>query len=187
VEPKAPVEERNKTKIPEAKDRPSDDVLRRVRNGKDAPDIRRTQPPPTKDDSMQNGQRQMPPYPPPYPTDPKERERFEKMMEQYGPPPGYYPPPSGYPPPPSGYPPPGAFPPSPYPDDYNQPYDAPYDYGEQYYDEYEPEYDFNSRFDSTKTNDQKTATFHDERAVDLAADEYPVIDDQDDYIDSDLE
>jgi hypothetical protein len=164
-----------------------------VRNGKDAPDIRRSQPPSTRDDSVQNKERQAQPpygYPPPYPTDPKERERFDKMMEQYGPPPGYYPPQGNYPPP--GYPPQNNYPPQgqAHPQDNvpsnNQEYEAPYDYGEQYFDEYDQDYyDYDSKLERNVPTDRKAADAHRPEPFGDAYDDRPSIGMHEDYGDDD--
>lgn len=105
---------------PEMPDGPPKDAFRRVRGGKDAPDLKRARgapPPAAKDDAAGNQKREPPrptdmrdrnTSPPPFPDgrnlDPAEREMMEKELERRremffdspnGPPPGYYPPP-GY-------------------------------------------------------------------------------------------
>lgn len=177
---------RMKPRIPAPGERAPDDAMRRIRNGKDAPDIKRTQPPTPPSppsngrDDAQNGQRAMPGnpppgyYPPPYPMDPKEREQMEKMMQQ-GPPPGYYPPPGYFqqPPPYQQEAPYGR-------DPYDQGYDNPDDF---YYDEYEPDYeDYDSKLDLKEHDDERTADVHDTKEGKIDAGANDTLEHQDDYI-----
>jgi hypothetical protein len=144
---------------PDGNNRNGKDVYRRMRNGKDAPDIRRTTPPfPGTDDSARNMPPGYPPnmpngYAPPSPSNmtQEEREMFEKEMERrrelyFGSPDGapsqdYYPPP-----------------PPPY---YDDSYD-PYQDSEEDYDEYDfesPYYDpgYEGRNHHEDKKDVKTA------------------------------
>lgn len=179
---------RPKHKMPDMRDRQPDDAVRRVRNGKDAPDLRRTQPRPPngKDDAAappsQKGPPTMPPnmnggfyppfeIPPGVKLDPKERERIEQELERRrqmyfnGPPPDYYPPP-----------------PYQQEDQQNGPggYDNGYDYRNQdYYDEYEPDYgDLDSKLENPALKNEKTAAhlrdqnFESEPDEDNEADDY---------------
>jgi hypothetical protein len=154
-------------------------VMRRVRNGKDAPDLKRTRPRAgqTKED-MYRGRPVTPPpmqnngyYPPPMQVpdnaqlDPKEREMIEREIERrrelfYGPPPEYYPPPG-------------------YENDYDDGtiedrYDYDYDY------EYEPGLEGNNL---DKPKDIKTASFIDDLEVGYFDEEADPDDEiEDDYI-----
>lgn len=172
---------RPRPKMPDMGGQPNNDAMRRVRNGKDSPDIRRTQPAqPAQKDDAQNVQRGAPPgyppMPPMPPMDPKERERFEREMQQYGPPPGYYPPP-GYFPPGSGYGGPEDFYPPP-----NDEFDNGYDYEENYYGD--PDYydGYDSNLNNPTNETQKTAEYVDTHPSEVANDEDPSFDGQDDYV-----
>ncbi len=174
--------------------RQPDDAVRRVRNGKDAPDIVRTQPPasssPAQNGGQQSGRSGPPPAygyppPPPYPTDPQEREQFERMMEQYGPPPGYYPPQGGgggggYPPWGNSPPPPYPYPDNAAPEEYYPP--PPYDYNEDYFGGEEYEYDYNGKLNNAN-EDAKMADIHDPNSLPGVVSGHDSI--HDDYMDDD--
>lgn len=161
-------------------DRGQDDSARRIRNGKDAPEMKRADPAsrnnsgaPAMPKAMPQG---MPPggyYPPPFPPDmdPKERERIEQEMQRYqdsyygGPPPGYFPPqmPPGYE--------------NSYPDqDMNE--DGYDNMPEEFYEEYDYENYYNgydSKLHDPKQDQRKSVDYDDEQPR------------QDPHIDEDLE